>query len=86
MLIHIESFLFNSLVATQTDSFLQSVEDDKTHAECPCADSQSTNGLCQHVCLCAVQFRVYENTCEDRSKNTANAMHADSTNRVVDVE
>lgn len=86
VLVYIESFFLFATTATQSDSILDGIEDDHAHDKGKADNGKRSESLYADGTLCSVEFWVAEYCSEDCTEDTAHAMNADCTNRIVNLE
>ena len=89
MFIDIKSFFLNTGSDTQAVQLLDAVEQDETAGGCPKVDAENAEALCAEespAMTIESSVRGGEQTCHQRTEDTADTMYRRSTHGVVDVQ
>ena len=89
MLVDVEPFFFNTFGNAETVYPIESFEDEKSHAGCPCTYYEGSKYLCSEespACTIKESFARRQETCENGTCETSDPVYGTCTNGIVNLQ
>ena len=86
MLVNIETFLFDNLVATEAMNLIKHLENNEADDEAEHEDSSCTQSLYAKACLNTVNLRIAEDTYGNGTQDTAYSVNRHCTYGIVNLQ